>query len=54
MNPRIGILKQAVQRIRDHAFVDDHADAGAGLKQGIQIVRDHDDGEPQLRMQVQQ
>jgi hypothetical protein len=54
VDPRSLVLQHAVQGIGDHASIDDHPDPAAGSKQGIQIVSNHDHGEPQLGMKVQQ
>jgi hypothetical protein len=52
--PRIPILQHPIQGIGDHAPVDDDPDPFARSEQGIQIVGDHDHGEPKLGMKVQQ
>jgi hypothetical protein len=52
--PRILILQQSIQGIGDHAPADDDPDSLARSEQGIQIVGNHDHGEPKLGMKVQQ
>src|SRR3984893_5203331 len=53
LDPRIGVLDDPIERIDFHAMVDNHPDTIAGTEDGVQIVRDHDDGEPQLLLQIQ-
>ena len=45
------IPSDAFQRVAGHLSVDDHPDTIAGSEDGVEIVRDHDDGEPQLLAQ---
>ena len=52
--PGIIVLQQPRQRVGDHAAVDDDTDAVARAEQGIEVVGDHDYGEAQLGMKVQQ
>ena len=40
--PGLGIVHYPLQRVGDHAALDDDADAGAGAKQAVEIVCDHD------------
>src|SRR5258707_6004483 len=53
LNPRIGVLDDAIECIDFHTMIDDHPDTIAGTEDGVQIMRDHDDGEPQLLLQIQ-
>jgi hypothetical protein len=46
LNPRIGVLHDAIECIDFHTMIDDHPDTIAGTEDGVQIMRDHDDGEP--------
>jgi hypothetical protein len=48
VDPGIRIQLNAFQSVAHHAPANDHADPAAGAKQGIQIVRDHDNRELQL------
>jgi ABC-type uncharacterized transport system YnjBCD ATPase subunit len=48
LNPRIRIFDDAIERIDFHMTVDNHPDTIAGPEDGVQIVRDHDNGEPQF------
>ena len=52
LDPRVWIADDAVQRIDFIMRVDDHADTIAGTEDGVQIVRDHDDGELELLLQI--
>src|SRR5882724_8777627 len=53
LDPCIRIFDDAIERIDFHMTVDNHPDTIAGPEDGVQIVRDHDNGEPQLLLQIQ-
>src|SRR5581483_9928565 len=53
LNPGVGMIDDPLQRACLHPTVDDHTDAVAGAEDGVQIVRDHHHGQPQLLLQVQ-
>src|ERR1700738_4457220 len=53
LDPRIWVLDDAIERIDFHTLVDNHPDTIAGPEDGVQIVRDHDDSEPQLLLKIQ-
>jgi hypothetical protein len=46
------MIDDARECVDFHAPVDNHADAIAGAKNRIEIMRDHDDGELELAMQI--
>ena len=52
-DPGVRVVDDALQRVRFHAPVHDHPDTIAGTEDAVQIMGDHDDGEPQLFLQVQ-
>ena len=47
------MLDDALERIDFHFAVDDHPDTIAGTEDRVQIVRDHDDSQLQLLLQIQ-
>src|SRR5690606_3450557 len=54
LNPWMRMLDDSLERVDLHALVDDHAYAIAGAEDGIQIVRDHHDGQSKLALKINQ
>src|SRR3954451_22712724 len=52
LDPRVRIARDAGERVARHLAVDDHPDTIAGSEDGVEIVRDHDDGELELLAQI--
>src|SRR5579863_3297764 len=50
--PRVRVVHDALERVADHAAIDDDANPTAGAIDGIQIVRNHHYRELELAPQV--
>src|ERR1700680_1461141 len=51
--PRVVALQDLLQSTTDHAPVDEHADAIAGPEDAVEVGGDHDHGELEGALQVQ-
>src|SRR6187549_2971356 len=52
LDPGVRVARDALERVAGHLTVDNHPDTIAGSEDGVEIVRDHDDGEPELLAQI--
>lgn len=53
LDPGVRVLNDAIERVAYHVAVDYHPDTIAGPEDGVQIVGDHDNGQFQLLLQIQ-
>ncbi len=52
LDPRVWVVDDAVESIDYHVVVYYHPDTIAGAEDRVQIVRDHDNRQPQLFLQI--
>src|SRR3569833_837266 len=52
LDPRVGVVDDTLQGVDFHMAVYDHSHAITGTKDRVQVMRDHNDSEPQLHLKV--